>query len=90
MHSCDTPSCVNPAHLSLGTPSDNMRDMIEKKRHLTKIGNNHYRARLTEKDVLEMRALRIKGTLIRELAAMFNVGRSTVNHIIKRDSWKHI
>lgn len=38
MHSCDTPACVNPAHLSLGDQGDNIRDCFARGRHPGKRG----------------------------------------------------
>jgi hypothetical protein len=45
MHTCDTPSCVNPSHLIVGSHRDNMRDALKKGRHrafkLTHCPNGH-------------------------------------------------
>lgn len=33
MHMCDTPKCVNPAHLKLGTTASNIADKVRKNRN---------------------------------------------------------
>ena len=33
MHSCDTPACMNPEHLSVGTQAQNIKDCVNKGRH---------------------------------------------------------
>lgn len=84
-HKCDTPSCVNPAHLFLGTDADNMRDKVNKKRHC--YGEKHSVAVLTERQVAAIR----KDTRIqRVIAEEYGVSQSQISLIHRGDEWSHL
>lgn len=94
LHKCDNPPCVNPAHLFLGTQSDNMHDMYKKGRgnkYIIEGGEKHPRAILTEKQVLKIRGLYVPYKVSTyKLAEMFNVSRSAIVHITNKRNWKYV
>lgn len=84
-HSCDTPACVNPAHLWLGTDADNAADMKEKQRQSR--GEARYNAKLTEAQARFILASPAKG---RVLADMFGVSRACVRQVRKGLRWQSL
>lgn len=88
-HRCDNPSCVNPAHLFLGTNKDNVTDSVTKGRKPQ--GETHVSAKLTECQVLEIRTRHAAGNITcKALALEFGVKRGTVEDIVHRKNWKHL
>lgn len=87
-HSCDNPPCVNPAHLSVGTRADNSADMVSRGRQAR--GSRSGSSRLTEREVVEIRARRTDGALQRDLAAEYGVSRTTISQIANGKTWTHI
>jgi hypothetical protein len=92
-HSCDNPACVNPAHLWLGTHSDNVADKVLKGRTTkgrpTTFGENHGRAKLDNQDVREIRELLSTGELSkRAIAAKYGVSDTIVRKIANGTLWK--
>lgn len=89
-HSCDTPACVNPTHLFLGSQRDNMADMRLKGRANKPIGESNPRATLTEERVRAIRIQRDGGIRLKHIAAEFGTTISTVYNISKRKTWRHL
>jgi hypothetical protein len=87
LHTCDNPSCVNPAHLFSGTNADNMRDKAEKGRSRVPTGEKHGKAILTEK---QARRILKDPRPYTEIATQYNVKPSTIGSIKQRVSWKHL
>jgi hypothetical protein len=90
LHRCDNPRCVRPDHLFLGAPKDNGADMAAKGRADSRRGAARQNAKLTEADVLAIRAARAQGVTGADLGRRYDVHRTTIYHICSRDYWKHI
>lgn len=92
-HRCDTPRCVNPTHLFLGTPQDNQLDRRSKGRHGEDhhpFGDGHPLAKLTEADVREIRQRVGAGENFSELAREYGVSNVTLRAAARGDTWKHL
>lgn len=77
-HRCDTPACVRPSHLFLGTQAENMEDCARKKR---------IRRKLTQEQAAAIRAA--PGTQ-REIALQFGVAKTLVANIKRGRIWKYV
>lgn len=89
-HRCDNRKCVNPAHLFLGFQADNVHDCEDKGRGVHPSGENHYFSRLTEEQVIEIRARYSDGEKIAEIAKEFGMAHSTIYEIVRRRKWTKI
>ena len=91
-HKCDIPSCINPDHLFLGTHSDNMQDMWNKKRHqiINQDSENHPRAKLNLEQVKEIKIMLSKKIKQRIIAGKFNVSQVAISNIKLGTRWKEL
>lgn len=108
LHDCpdgDNPSCVNPAHLWLGTELDNARDREAKgrgnhatgERHSSKTrpdsvsrGERNAFAKLTDLKVIEMRSLRSAGWKLSQLSSRYSVSEQVVSRACIGKGWSHV
>lgn len=77
-HRCDTPACIRPQHLFLGTQADNVSDMIRK-------GRARHATRLSPEQVI---AIRADTRAQRRIAADYHIDQSTVSDIKNFRNWR--
>lgn len=84
-HKCDTPTCVNPDHLELGSHNDNMRDMVERGR--SGAGEKNSCAKLTAVEVVAI----YKSDEPRSvLAKRYGISKANVRSIKVGNSWAKV
>jgi len=92
-HRCDTPSCVNPSHLFLGTPADNMADKAAKGR--SPRGERCNTAKLTEAQARLIKAFLKRHAPVKGqhggpctfLARWFGVSQTSISFIYAGRNW---
>ena len=91
LHACDTPSCVNPKHLYLGTHLDNMRDMRDRGRSGKCQGDDHGSAKVTRQQVHVIRQMwKPRAPENRIMAKTLGITSTQLANIANRRSWAHI
>ncbi len=88
MHKCDNPGCINPKHLTLGTHSDNMQDMVQKGRSMR--GEKHRSAVLTLEQAKEIRARHVPNCRVNgssALAREYGVSHTTICQTVRNKRW---
>ena len=89
IHSCDTPLCVNPEHLSAADAAANVEDMWSRSRaaRTRMFGSTHPAAKLDDAAAAEIRRLVDGGATQVSVANLFGVGKSTIQRIASKRSW---
>ena len=86
-HTCDNPSCVNPAHLYFGSRQQNIDDAWSRGRF--PVGEDRPAAKVTELDVVAIRNEYAAGAEVDDLCATYGLKKSTIRCIVLGYKWKH-
>ena len=91
-HTCDTPRCINPEHLWLGTRKDNLHDSSIKgrKARFAARGERQGCAKLTDANVIAIREATARGETSVTLAHTYGVSNVDISRIVRGLNWTHV
>lgn len=90
LHRCDVRVCCNPSHLFLGTPKDNMHDMIKKKRSNFLKGDDCPWSKVNSTIVLDILDMLKQGINTKDIAQKYDIKLSMISDIKTGHRWGHI
>lgn len=91
LHRCDNPACVRPEHLFLGTNADNVADRCAKGRSARLGGERCPSSKLTNSEVVEIRARYASGGVSQmSLAVEFGVSQRAIGFITRGRTWRDL
>ncbi len=82
-HACDNRACIAIEHLFLGTPQENVNDMLAK-------GRGHWKSRLKEEQVIAIKQRLASGESVSPIAKHYGVTYATILAIKSGRNWRHI
>lgn len=84
LHTCDTPGCVNPAHLKLGSNADNVADRSARGRTAKFIGEAHHNAAFSQEQVEAIKKEYASRKIShRSLAFKYGVSKTTIGYLLR-------
>jgi HNH endonuclease len=86
LHSCDTPACINPAHLRPGTVKENMADREARGRRDVR-GEQIGTSKLTTEQVIEIKKSNLG---LKALSEKYGVEAQSIWRIRTGKSWAHV
>lgn len=82
LHTCDTPSCVNPNHLYIGDNYDNMRDRSVRGRGVFHTNEKHPACKFSNTEIKRILLLNGLGVSRKEIQEEFGISPSHLSSVI--------
>jgi len=88
-HTCDNPPCIEPTHLILGTPTQNVRDQFDRNRAVRMRGSKHVLAKLTPEQANTIRDRFNRGGVTKaQIAREYGLSATGVWRVVTERSYK--